>query len=121
MNVANINRLADRYARLFKTREFGKSGREFIQQMRTDMDNAGFEFDDLESYRKIYPGAFCDTELKRPERLKKINNIQTLMNTIHTEYRYACRSDGYTLFTPWVTEWFAAAFKRLAELTEKKG
>ncbi|MCD8294876.1 MAG: hypothetical protein LUE27_06530 [Clostridia bacterium] len=60
------------------------------------------------------------TVLDNPQEICSVQDIQTVMNTIHSVFRYACREDGMDYDSPEVVNWLVIAFSHLADLTEAK-
>ncbi len=121
MNIVRVNRTAEKYLDVFKKRKFdGDNGNSFPSMVKEDFEKAGFEYDDFKSYKKIYPNCNSYTILMTPKDIEAVDDIQTVMNTIFTSFRYACKSDSYDYGTQWVSLWFIHAFRHLVDLTKSK-
>lgn len=116
MDIQKAYRTANKYLVRYENRDYSDvMGEDFSIAFQHDFLNAGFECDYLESYRKIYPGAWGLED--EPEQIDAISDMQTVGNTIFSVFRAAEKTESFTEKT---RKWLMHALEHLIDLAGRE-
>lgn len=117
MDIRQVNSIANKYLLKFEKRDYRDvMGKSFGVAVQNDFANAGFEYDMNKLYHAVYPYEY---PVNYPEHIEAIKDMQTVMNTIYTVFRYA-QKDGPFYDTPETRGWLIRALEHLAGLAEEE-